>query len=86
MIRFLRERQPDARQVWLADDAAAGGTITSLSAWYRLLTAEVQKYDYLMNGAKNRLSVKMKKRQGRLRVCLVTVSIQQLKENGIWGQ
>ena len=51
IIQNLRTLDPDVKQVWLADDAAAGGTIELLNKWYDHLVLEGKKYGYYVNGA-----------------------------------
>ena len=49
---------PLVKQVWLADNSAGGGSIVQLYNWYKHLSKEGQKFDYLVNGAKSWLIVK----------------------------
>ena len=58
MIELLKIMCVEIKQVWLADDAAAGGKITSLYEWYNHLATEGQAFGYLVNGAKSWLIVK----------------------------
>ena len=58
IIGHLREHNPDIKQVWLADDAAAGGKIRQLLSWYQQLIGEGRKYGYYVNGSKSWLVVK----------------------------
>ena len=58
MIQYLRLTDSDVKQVWLADDAAAGCEINSLHRWYNNLKIEGEKYGYFVNGGKSWLIVK----------------------------
>ena len=58
IIQNLRTMDPDVKQVWLADDASAGGTIESLNKWYDHLVSEGKKHGYYVNGSKSWLIAK----------------------------
>ena len=38
LIDKLRDAEPDARQVWFADDATAAGKLATLRRWWQLIT------------------------------------------------
>ena len=54
----MRNAIPNVKQVWLADDSAGAGRISSLFSWYKHLEKEGKKYGYLVNGGKSWLIVK----------------------------
>ena len=56
----------DVAQVWLADDAAAGGKLENLHEWYEKLVICGRKWGYLVNGGKSWLIVKPEK-EGKAR-------------------
>ena len=58
LINFLRNREHEVKQVWLADDAAAGGRLEGLFNWYEALIMEGKKYGYYVNKKKCWLIVK----------------------------
>ena len=43
IIQRLRLTTPDVKQVWLADDHAAGGKINSFCSWYKHLSLPGKK-------------------------------------------
>ena len=47
-----------SEQVWFADDATSGGTLTSLRTWWDRLTEIGQDYGYYPNASKSWLIVK----------------------------
>ena len=59
MIQSLRTSTPGFKQVWLAGDCAGGGQIVPLYNWYNHLSQEGKKYDYVINGSKSWLIVKL---------------------------
>ena len=48
------------KQVWLADDACAGGKVEPLHSWFQHLKSEGNKHGYDVNGSKTWLIVKSK--------------------------
>ncbi|KXJ13026.1 hypothetical protein AC249_AIPGENE28169 [Exaiptasia diaphana] len=58
IIESLRIEVPSVKQVWLADDSAGAGTITSLNNWYKVIVQEGKKYGYIVNGSKSWLITK----------------------------
>ena len=46
IINITKIQTPTVHQVWLADDAAAVGTIHKLYEWYNMLVLEEKKYGY----------------------------------------
>lgn len=58
IIQALRNSIPTVKQVWLADDSAGAGQISSLFDWYKYLEKEGLKYGYLVNGSKSWLITK----------------------------
>ena len=60
IIQTTKTQIPTVHQVWLADDAAAAGTIQKLYEWYNGLVVEGKKYGYFVNGRKSWLIVKTK--------------------------
>ena len=58
IIQTTKTLTPTVYQVWLADDAAAAGTIQKLYEWYNILVVEGKKYGYFVNGKKSWLIVK----------------------------
>ena len=60
MINHLQLSQETVKQVWLADDAAAAGSIADLNSWYRCLENIGERHGYFVNGSKSWLIVKTK--------------------------
>ena len=60
LIDALREKIPDVKQVWLADDASAAGKLNALKIWYDCLVEEGRKSGYFVNKSKCWLIVKDK--------------------------
>ena len=60
LIDALREKIPDVKQVWLADDASAAGKLNALKIWYDCLVEEGCKAGYFVNQSKCWLIVKDK--------------------------
>ena len=58
LIKSLRYHLTAVKQVWLADDAAAGGKLEDLVKWYDMLCHEGNRYGYFVNGSKSWLIVK----------------------------
>ena len=58
IINRLRIQDPEIKQVWLADDAAASGKIKQLHTWFDHLITEGKKYGYYVNESKSWLIVK----------------------------
>ena len=54
-------------QVWLADDAAAGGLLKDLFDWFYLLTERGGPLGYFVNGSKSWLIVKTEEDVARAR-------------------
>ena len=44
LITALKNSVPQARQVWLADDASAGGKLDDLNTWYDELVDKGEKF------------------------------------------
>lgn len=49
---------PDIKQIWYADDAAASGSLESLKNWWDFIVKEGPSYGYFPNGAKTWLFTK----------------------------
>ena len=47
IIQTLRNAIPNVKQVWLADDSAGAGRISTLFSWYKHLEEEGKKYTRL---------------------------------------
>ena len=60
LISSLREKVPDVKQVWLADDASAAGELQKLKDWYQHLEKEGKHHGYYVNGEKSWLIIKNK--------------------------
>ena len=58
IIQTTKTLTPTVHQVWLADDAAAAGTIQKLYEWYNILVVEGKKCGYFVYGKKSWLIVK----------------------------
>ena len=58
LINQLGIQVKEVKQVWLADDSAAGGTITNIFKWFNYLSEEGKKFGYHVNGKKSWLIVK----------------------------
>ena len=58
IIQFLRNEVPSVKQVWLADDASAGGKLQVLLEWYNLIKSQGEKNGYYANAGKCWLIVK----------------------------
>ena len=58
IIHSLRNDKPMVTQVWLADDSAGAGKISSLFSWYKYLEKEGKKYGYIVNGSRSWLITK----------------------------
>ena len=58
LIDALHESVPEVKQVWLADDASAAGSLVSLRNWFDKLEREGKHHGYLVNGSKSWLIVK----------------------------
>lgn len=58
LIECLRQKIPEAKQVWLADDASASGKLNHLNEWYKMLEAEGKSHGYYVNKGKSWLIVK----------------------------
>ena len=54
----LRETSPEIKQVWLADDATGGGSITNLKSWWDTIINEGVKFGYYVNENKSWLILK----------------------------
>ena len=55
LIEHLSLVTPGIKQVWLADDASAGGSLDSLVTWYGNLIKTGEKFGYYVNLNKSRL-------------------------------
>ena len=60
IIQRLRNTDPEAKQVWLADDACAGGKVEHLHSWFQHLRSEGNKHGYYVNSSKTWLIMKSK--------------------------
>ena len=58
LIDTLRDSEPEARQVWFADDATAAGKLATILQWWRLVTTAGPKFGYYPNARKSHLIVK----------------------------
>ena len=58
LITILRRLIEKILQAWLADDAAAAGTLEALLQWYDHLVIEGVRFVYFVNGKKSWLIVK----------------------------
>ena len=56
IINYMQILKPTVQQVWLADDAAAGGKIPELHSWYENLEKEGKKSGYYVNSSKTESS------------------------------
>ena len=60
LITRLHEKDPNVKQVWLADDASAAGKLLNLKDWYQDLEKDGKPHGYYVNGEKSWLIVKTK--------------------------
>ena len=60
LIDKLREAEPNARQVWFADDATAAGRLATLRQWWQIVTTIGPDFGYNPNASKTHLVVKSK--------------------------
>ena len=58
MIRTLHCTDPDASQVWFADDATAVGPVFKLLEWWHHLVSVGPSFGYFLNSSKTFLIVK----------------------------
>ena len=58
LIKKLREKEPDVKQVWFADDATAAGKLQALQKWWQLLTELGPSIGYHSNAIKTHFVVK----------------------------
>ena len=56
----LRNSEPNARQVWFADDVTAAGRLATLHKWWQLVTTIGPEFRYNPNASKTHLVVKPK--------------------------
>ena len=63
LIDALRRDNPTAKQVWYADDASAGGSISSLKQWWDALSFLGPSFGYHVNPSKTWLLTKSNHRQ-----------------------
>ena len=56
--QILREKNPDVRQIWLADDASGGGKIVKLKDWWNTIIEDGEKFGYDVNAKKSWLILK----------------------------
>ena len=54
----LREKSPEIKQVWLADDATGGGSIINLRPWWDTIINDGGKFGYDVNEGKSWLILK----------------------------
>ena len=57
LINKLRYAEPDARQIWFADDATAAGKLATLRWWWQLITTTGSDFAYCQNARKAHLVV-----------------------------
>ena len=57
-LKSVKSLLEKIKQVWLADDAAAGGLLKDLFDWFQLLTERGGPLGYFVNGSKSWLIVK----------------------------
>ena len=65
LITILRRLIEKILQAWLADDAAAAGTLEALLQWYDHLVIEGVRFGYFVNGKKSWLIVKTQEAKER---------------------
>ena len=58
VVPVIRQLMGMARQVWYADDAAAGGSLLQLKDWWSGLLSFSRHFGYHVNAAKTWLVVK----------------------------
>ena len=58
LIDKLRDAEPNARQVWFADDATAAGRLATLHQWWQHVTTIGPDFGYYPNASKTHLVVK----------------------------
>lgn len=58
LINHLKEKTPNAKQVWFADDSNAMGRLKALNDWWLHLTNLGPKFGYFPNASKTTLVVK----------------------------
>ena len=58
ILPLIRKLEAVTKQVWYADDAAAGGSIQKLREWWDKTTAIAPNYGYIVNPSKTWLLVK----------------------------
>ena len=54
----LNVQQPDIKQVWLADDATAAGSLNKLKEWWNIIVNEGSNLGYFVNPKKSWLIIK----------------------------
>ena len=55
LIDKLRDEEPNARQVWFADDATAAGKLVTLGRWWQLVTITGPEFGYHPNASNTHL-------------------------------
>ena len=58
LLYELRQTTPNAKQIWLADDATGAGTIQQLKEWWDAVIELGNKFDYYVNQLKSWIIVK----------------------------
>ena len=58
LLDKLRDAEPNARQVWFADDATAAGRLATLHQWWQHVTTIGPDFGYYPNASKTHLVVK----------------------------
>ncbi len=79
IIEKLRNEIVAVKQIWLADDASAGGKLLDLYKWYKLIISEGEKHGYFVNKGKCWLIVKNKAAEERAKKSLEHQLISQQK-------
>ena len=58
LIDKLRDTQPNAEQIWFADNATAAGKSVTLQQWWQLVTTTGPEFGYHPNASKTHVVVK----------------------------
>ena len=73
------------KQVWYADDATGGGTLTEVRSWWDKLTLKGPGYGYHPKASKLWLLVKEARQEKKLKECSVEQEYgSPLKGRGFW--
>ena len=80
-----RDLDPGIRQVWLADDASAAGSISKLKQWYESLVEDGKMYGYHVNRKKSWLIVKSTDLEEEAH-SVSGNSVKITRDNAIWVQ